>query len=165
MNKKLMFSSDNTEMETPPEVFNPLNYAFKFTVDVAATKKNALCVRYFDIKKDALKQKWIGRCFMNPPYGRQIKHWVEKAYKESQQIYCGCVVGLLPGRIDTAWYQNYVKNKALIIELRGRIFFKFKGKYILDKEGNKLGAPFPSIIAIWIRNDFHRFLLQDHNIS
>lgn len=31
--------------------------------------------------RDGLAQTWEGVCWMNPPYGRQIGKWMQKAYQ------------------------------------------------------------------------------------
>lgn len=154
MNKKLMFSSESTEWETPPEVFNPLNKIFKFNLDVCATARNTKCRRYFNKRENGLQRGWTGNCFMNPPYGRAIGDWIYKASFEVEYRRCNCVVALLPGRVDTKWFQSCVLNKAEIIYIPGRIKFQLKGKYIRDKKGRTLAAPFPSIIAIWKNLNF-----------
>lgn len=74
--------------------------------------------------------------FCNPPYGRTISDWVEKAYEESRN---SLVVMLLPARTDTRWFHDFILNKAEIRFIRGRLKF-----------GNaKNSAPFPSMIVIY----------------
>ena len=76
------------------------------------------------------------RVFCNPPYGRTISDWVEKAYEESRN---SLVVMLLPARTDTRWFHEFILNKAEIRFIRGRLKF-----------GNaKNSAPFPSMIVIY----------------
>lgn len=56
---------------TPIELFESLDAEFKFTIDAAANKFNALCDRYWTEEDDALKQDWKGEVvFCNPPYSR-----------------------------------------------------------------------------------------------
>lgn len=84
-------------------------------------------------------QEWKGHCWMNPPYGRTIKHWVKKAYESSLKGHL--VVALLPARTDTAWFHEYILGKAEIRFLRGRLKF-----------GNATNsAPFPSMVVVWNR--------------
>lgn len=71
------------EWPTPDYVFNTLNEEFHFTLDVCADDDNHKTPAYFTKKEDGLKQNWRGICWMNPPYGREISKWVEKAYKSS----------------------------------------------------------------------------------
>jgi hypothetical protein len=46
------------DMATPPEIFDPLNERFGFTLDVAASAHNAKCPRYFTLEDDGLTQLW-----------------------------------------------------------------------------------------------------------
>ncbi len=138
MLNKVLFSSDKSEWETPQWLFDELNEEFGFTLDVCASAENHKCARYFDIEADGLKQDWSGDvCWMNPPYGREIIHWVKKAYEES--LKGATVVCLLPVRTCTKWFHGYVYHKAEIRFLEGRLRFV----------GAENSAPFPSMIAIF----------------
>src|ERR1035437_9701109 len=106
MDTAVMFSSKKMDWATPQAFFDTLNKEFRFTLDAAASKENAKCKRYFTEKDDALKQKWTGRVFLNPPYGRGIGAWVKKAY-ESVNGGAELVICLVPARTDTAWFQDY----------------------------------------------------------
>jgi phage N-6-adenine-methyltransferase len=140
MNTKVMFSSASDEWETPQDLFNELNAKYHLTLDVAASRTNAKCNQYFSAQQDGLKQKWIGRCWMNPPYGRQIGKWIQKAYEESRNN-AEIVVCLLPSRTDTKWFHDYILPYAEIHFIRGRLKFG----------GCNNSAPFPSLIAIFRR--------------
>jgi phage N-6-adenine-methyltransferase len=130
-------SSNTDEWETPQDLFNSLNEEFKFTLDVCADSKNHKCERYFNTNEDGLKQDWTKDiCWMNPPYGRSISQWVKKAAETARMG--GVVVALLPARTDTRWW-DYVMSATELRFIRGRVKF-----------GNStVGAPFPSVIAIW----------------
>ena len=71
---------------------------------------------------------------MNPPYGREIKHWVKKASEATG----GVVVMLIPARTDTKYFHDYIYNKAEIRFIRGRLKFG----------DSKNSAPFPSMVVI-----------------
>lgn len=132
-----MMSSLTDDWGTPSEFYAGLHHEFGFELDVAASATNAKCERYFSIEEDGLLQPWAPSiCWMNPPYGRGITAWVEKAHRES--TLGALVVGLLPARTDTAWWHNYVLGKAEIRYVRGRLQF-YGGR----------DAPFPSAVAIW----------------
>lgn len=133
-----MFTSKTDMWGTPQAIFDELNAEFAFTVDVCAIPENAKCERFFTPDIDGLSQDWRGNiCYMNPPYGRQIKKWVEKAHIESQKG--ATVVALLPARTDTGWFHDHIKGKAEIRFLRGRLYFN-------DAEGR---APFPNMVVVW----------------
>lgn len=131
-----LFSSKTCEWETPAYLFEKLNHKYHFNLDVCATNDNAKCLQYYTKEQDGLSQEWRGVCWMNPPYGREIGKWVEKAYKSS--LKGATVVCLLPARTDTSWWHDYCM-KGQIEFIRGRVKF-----------GNsKHGAPFPSAIVIF----------------
>lgn len=138
-NRDVMFSSATEEWETPQDVFDYLDkHLGSFNLDVCATTENAKCERYFTKETNGLVQDWGGNiCWMNPPYGRQIKEWIKKAYLSSLKPNTR-VVCLLPARTDTRWFHNYcVKGEIWFI--RGRLKFG----------GAKTGAPFPSMVVIF----------------
>lgn len=136
MNTELMFSSDTDLWATPQDTFEKLNEEFSFTLDVCASLENAKCKSYFTKEDDGLSQDWSGVCWMNPPYGREIIKWMEKAYKSS--LSGTTVVCLVPARTDTKWWHEYaMKGEYRLI--RGRLKFG----------GHKAPAPFPSAIVVF----------------
>lgn len=80
--------------------------------------------------------------FCNPPYGRNIGEWCEKAYTESQKP-GALVVMLIPSRTDTRWFHDWVYGKAELRFVKGRLKFG-------DSPYN---APFPSMVAIYRYQD------------
>lgn len=140
INNRGMFTSKTDLWATPQYFFEKLNFEFKFDLDVCADETNHKCAEYFTAAQDGLKQDWSGRrCWMNPPYGREIGKWVEKAYRSGT-----LVVALLPSRTDTKWFHNFVLNKAEIRFVPGRLKFG----------GASNSAPFPSLVAIWGQHKF-----------
>lgn len=136
MNTTAMFSSATDMWETPITFFKELDQEFHFTLDVCAISENAKCSEFFSPEQNGLAQEWTGVCWCNPPYGRQIGHWVKKAAEAT----C-TVVMLLPARTDTAWFHEYIYGAAEIRFIRGRLKF-----------GNsKNSAPFPSMVVIFKR--------------
>ena len=80
------FTSNSNEWQTPPALFRELDKVWHFDLDPASTDENALCKHHFTIEDDGLQQDWGGhRVFCNPPYGRLVGKWVEKAAKESRK--------------------------------------------------------------------------------
>lgn len=139
----VMFSSATDMWETPQDLFDKLNDEFQFTVDVCAVPSNAKCATYFTPEQNGLSQIWTGHCWMNPPYGRQVQHWVDKAYRSVRQAgQADVVVCLLPSRTDTAWWHDYCM-KGEVRFLRGRLKFG----------GAKNSAPFPSAVVVFRRGD------------
>ena len=133
------YSSKTNEWSTPQDFFDELDKEFNFTLDPCATSENAKCTKYFTVEDDGLKQDWSNDIvFMNPPYGRDIKYWIKKAYEES--LNGATVVCLIPSRTDTAYWHNYIFGKADDIRfIKGRLKFG----------GSKNPAPFPSAIIVF----------------
>jgi phage N-6-adenine-methyltransferase len=164
-----LFSSETDLWATPQNFFDKLNEEFQFEIDVCALPENAKCSTYFTPEQNGLEQEWKGKCWLNPPYGREIAKWVKKAYESS--LNGATVVCLLPARTDTKWWHDYCM-KGEIRLVKGRL--KFGGKSIkkieypdfndLDKEGqprikikyeeaiNVNNAPFPSAVVVFGEN-------------
>lgn len=129
----------NEGWETPQDLFDALNAEFGFTLDVCATTENAKCERYFTLRENGLWQEWTGVCWMNPPYGREIGRWMQRAYEAS--LDGTTVVCLVPARTDTGWWHDYAMRGEVRF-LRGRL--NFGGD---RKRGHN--APFPSAIVVF----------------
>ena len=94
------FASRTDEWATPLDLFEHLNKQFRFTLDPCSTHENAKCRRHFTRAEDGLIQDWSREVvFMNPPYGREIGHWMRKAYESARLG--ATVVCLVPARTHT----------------------------------------------------------------
>jgi len=134
--ENIHFSSKSNEWSTPQEFFDSLDEEFNFTLDPCCTKETAKCKKYYTIEDDGLKQSWDAETvFCNPPYGREIKHWVKKASEAKG----GTVVMLIPARTDTIYFHDYIYKKSEIRFIKGRLKFG----------GHKNPAPFPSMVVIF----------------
>lgn len=136
-NRSLMFSSETDRWNTPDDVIEKLGHYFTWDLDVCASGPN-VCERYFDEDRNGLAQAWRGLCWMNPPYGRKIGEWVQKAVDECI-IHKANVVCLLPARTDTKWWHDNIGYASLVVLVRGR--FKFGG--------SSNSAPFPSAFVVF----------------
>lgn len=140
INKGLM-TSNTDEWATPQVFFDELNKEFHFTLDPCATKENAKCAKFYTKEDDGLTKDWRNEIvFCNPPYGREIGKWVEKAFMTNQlNMGDNPIVMLLPARTDTKYFHDYIYNKAEIRFIKGRLKFG----------DSKNSAPFPSMIVIF----------------
>lgn len=132
------FSKKSDEWSTPQEFFDKYNAIYSFGLDVAATRENTKCKKYFDLANDGLIQDWIGfgNVWCNPPYSN-VKQWIKKAHKESTKGVT--TVMLIPARTDTIAWHDYIFPFAKIEFIRGRLKFG----------DSKNSAPFPSAIVIF----------------
>lgn len=130
------FSSASDNWATPQATFDALNSEFGCTLDVCASADNAKCLRFYSQDQDGLAQPWTGVCWMNPPYGRTIGQWMQKAHQSSLEG--ATVVCLIPARTDTAWWHDYAMQGEIRF-LRGRLKFG----------GHRNSAPFPSAVVVF----------------
>lgn len=127
-----------TDWGTPWPLFAQYDAEFRFTLDVCATPENAKVPAFFDELIDGLAQDWAEEvCWMNPPYGRVIGKWMQKAHSAAQKG--ATVVCLVPSRTDTRWWHEYAMKADERRFLRGRVRFV----------GGKASAPFPSAIVVF----------------
>ena len=126
------------DWETPPHLFAGWDAEFGFTLDVCATAENAKCANYFTPETNGLERDWRGyTCWMNPPYGREIAAWMQKAWESSQAG--AAVVCLVPARTDSRWWHEYAEKATERRFLRGRIKFV----------GAEHNAPFPCALVVF----------------
>lgn len=136
--QRVLFSSKSDEWPTDPAFYRSLDAEFGFTLDPCATADSAKCSRFYTADDDGLAQNWgRERVFMNPPYGRAIGRWMRKAYESS--LGGALVVCLVPSRTDTAWWHDWVSDKAEVRFVRGRLRFG----------DGKWPAPFPSAVVVY----------------
>lgn len=153
-NPDLMFSSKTDLWATPQDFFAKLDSEFGFTLDVCALPENAKCPRYYTPQDDGLTQPWVGTCWCNPPYGRSVGLWVQRAAQACAEG--NTVVMLLPARTDTRWFHDYIyqHENVEIRFIRGRLKFG-------DGQNS---APFPSLVAVFRpKKDDNIIIKEDTN--
>lgn len=134
------YNGNGRHWETPPEIFDPLNAEFKFTLDPCSSKRTAKCSLYFTETDDGLSKDWgRHRVFMNPPYGREVYAWTRKAKESAARG--ALVVGLLPASCDLKWWHDDVIGNE-VRYIRGRVRFLTDGPY-------RASGFFASVIVIW----------------
>jgi site-specific DNA-methyltransferase (adenine-specific) len=139
---EILYSSRNEEWGTPQDLFDTLNAEFHFTLDAAASLRNAKCGRYFTKEENGLVQPWNGATWLNPPYGAEIVKWMAKAFSEGRRH---TVVCLVPARTDTVWFHSFVWGKASELRfVQGRL--KFLG-------AGSASATFPSVVIAYRPGD------------
>lgn len=145
MINKGLFTNNSNEWETPKELFQKYDDIYHFTIDLASTKDNTKCERYYTKEDNSLLKDWSGETgWLNPPYGKEISLFVKKAYDTIMNNKNTTIVMLIPARTDTSYWHDYIfNNKYVKIEfLRGRVKFLCNGI-------RKQSAPFPSAIVIF----------------
>ena len=143
MNKEtqvVMFSSKTGEWATPQEFFEKLDWRFgPFDLDPCAHPTNTKCSNFFTEAEDGLRKDWGGfTSFVNPPYGRGIDKWIQKAYEESRKDGTR-VVMLIPARTDTKYWHDYIMRADEVYFIKGRLKFGLSNN----------SAPFPSAVVVF----------------
>jgi len=125
-----LYRTFNIFENTPKYLYETLNSEFNFDFDPCPENPNF----------NGLEVEWKGSIFCNPPYGKQIRNWLEKALKEIEIGNCKNAVLLLPAYTDVKWFHEIVLEKAYEIRfIKGRIKF---GKH-------KDSAPFANMLVIF----------------
>lgn len=138
---RVLFSAVDNTHTTPPAVIKAIHDEFKPELDVCATKETAVCNHYLSPEVDGLVQKWSGICWMNPPYGKELPRWMEKAMVSAQRD-GATVICLVPARTDTRWWHDYALKADEIRFIKGRLKFG-------HPESKGHAAPFPSALVIF----------------
>jgi len=115
-------------------------------LDVAASRINHVCDRYFTKQDDALTKEWDEDFFLNPPYS-QVEIFIKYAY---QQYKKHNVTGLILtySKTDTKWWHDYIEGRAETYFIKGRIrFFDENGKLTRNS------APYPSCFIIYRKHE------------
>jgi len=117
---------------TPQALYDELNKEFRFDFDPCPLNPIPLT--------DGLTVNWGKRCFINPPYGKAIRVWLEKAIVEIDKGNTNIAVFLLPAYTDVKWFHEIVLPKAKDVRyLKGRLKFG-------DHDNS---APFASMICVF----------------
>lgn len=158
-----LMSSKNGNWRTPPELFHAislLDMRSMFTVDAAATRDDRKCQVWLGPGsphgEDALAPdvQWgdaDDRVWLNPPYGRMLAPFVQKAIEEIVECPGMSVWLLVPARTDTRWWNDLMPYASDVWFIKGRVRF-------LLEDGTEGGtAPFPTaVVAISCGTGFRR---------
>lgn len=151
--------SDKNEYETPQALFNDLNSKYKYTLDIAASKKNTKCKKFYTKKDNAFALPWTGRCWCNPPYANW-QEWIRYSVKQvNHNPKCELVTLLIPARTGTKAFQEIIWNFYLHQPKRcdfnflpGRLTFERNGKPVKtwskkEKQYKITPAPFDCMVV------------------
>ncbi len=125
---------NNDTWLTPPEIIQSLG---EFDLDPCSpinrpwdTAKN-----HYTIDDNGLLHEWLGRVWLNPPYGRELEAWLNRMALHGNGI------ALIFARTETKAFQEYVFPYAnSIMFIKGRLQF-------YDVKGNKANnANAPSLL-------------------
>lgn len=124
------YKTFNIYENTPAEFYKVLNQEFNFDFDPCPENASF----------DGLSSPWMGNSFINPPYGKEVRKWLEKGLLEIQCGRCNRCVYLLPAYTDVKWFHEVVlPNSSEIRFIKGRLKFGVHNN----------SAPFASMLVIF----------------
>jgi hypothetical protein len=140
-----LLKSDRVDWNTPANVIEAM-CAFaggQIGLDPCSNAQsivNAAVEYRLDRGEDGLKLPWetpdYGLVFVNPPYGKEIKAWIQRCALYGAEGLD--VVALVPARVDTQWFDICWRADQICF-VRGRLTFL----------GAPHPAPFPSALVFW----------------
>jgi hypothetical protein len=96
-------------------------------------------LREYTIEDDGLVQPWVGRVWLNPPYGRAAEGFIRKLSEHGNGI------ALIAARVETDWFHRWVWQKAdAVMFPRGRFSF-----WHPNGEPSKANSGHPSVLVAY----------------
>jgi len=105
------------EWLTPPEIVGALGV---FDLDPCAPVKRPwpTAAKHYTVQDDGLALPWVGRVWLNPPYGRHTGAWFKRMAAHRDGL------ALIFARTETAAWHDYIWPIATgFLFLRGRVCF------------------------------------------
>lgn len=128
--RRELLTSNSVEWYTPFDLLAEIERFFGvIDLDPCADPGHRVPARQHE-SEDGLGIPWQGRVFVNPPYGRGIGKWIEKALAEPLDE----LIGLVPGRFGAKWFRPL--HQQTICWMYGRLKFS---------EANS-SAPFDTVL-------------------
>lgn len=123
---------------TPPEFIEALG-PFDLDPCCPAYMPWTTATRMISLPTDGLAEKWEGRVWCNPPYGREAVKWLEKMADH------GNGYSLTFARTEAKWFWNTIWMKAsAVLFIKGRVHFYSEGGIRAP-----VNAGAPSVIAAY----------------
>ncbi len=137
-------NADSIVWLTPLKFINSLG---SFDLDPCGHKGHNTASKIIHPPDNGLLYDWNGRVWLNPPYGKEAKVWLEKLSKHGDGI------ALLFARLEAAWMRPYLKSGFFL--LHKRISF------ISDRKGYKGNAGSASILIPFGRKNIGMIFLSE----
>lgn len=129
-------NNTNDEWYTPPEYVDAARRVMGgIDLDPAS---NAIsnewigAAEYYSIENSAFNHEWHGRVWMNPPYSRIIKEFINKLVTEHEAGNVTEAIVVTNNGTDTRWFQQLSGAASAICLHRGRIGFLNEARERID---------------------------------
>lgn len=120
------------EWLTPPDIIEALGM---FDLDPCSPINRPwdTAKRHFTVLDNGLNQEWVGRVWLNPPYGREASEWLRRLWIHGNGI------ALIFARTETEMFFDHVWTKAdALLFFKGRLYFHHVDG---SRAGANAGAP------------------------
>ena len=135
---------ENIEWWTPDRVIAPITAYFSgIVLDPATAPSNPTNAEHFFTKEEnGLLRNWDDGTFLNPPYGPEIKDWIEKLREEA--LIGHEIIALLPA---SRWEQHYFQRCVFNEALSGFCMIRKRLQFIDGNEGEVCKSnPYASLL-------------------
>lgn len=126
------YKTFNIHEKTPAGFYHQLNEEFNFDYDPCPLNSTP--------EHDGLHTDWGGSCYINPPYGKAVRSWLEKALFEIDKGHTQLAIFLLPAYTDVKWFHEVVLPHAHEIRF-------IKGRLKFGNHNNT--APFANMVVVF----------------
>ena len=133
------------EWLTPPEILKALG---PFDLDPCAPVRRPwdMAANHFTVNDNGLMQPWMGRVWLNPPYGDQTHLWLQRMVEHGHGI------ALIFARTETEMFFEYIwRRSSAVLFIEGRLHF-----YHVDGKRAKGNAGGPSVLVAYGGRDTAR---------
>ncbi|OXS28348.1 MAG: hypothetical protein BCS36_01210 [Desulfovibrio sp. MES5] len=124
--------ANNDEWLTPPEIIHALG---PFHLDPCAPRFrpwDTACEHYTASGDGGLNAPWVGRVWLNPPYGKETFKWLARLAEHGKGI------ALIFARTETIGFHSTIWEKAdAVFFFKGRLRFH----YVTGEQGGAANAP------------------------
>lgn len=101
-------SSESVEWYTPEAVIDRVVEVLE-TIDLDPCSNrgdpNIPAAKHYTIDDDGLIRPWLGKVYMNPPFGKPIAEWVDRLIAEHEAGNVTEAIAMLPDSTSAAWFQ------------------------------------------------------------
>ena len=132
--------------ETPPELFGlaAAYWGGQIPFDAATTQENPTgALAFATPEDDGLAMAWPGQVWVNPPYGRELRDWLNKVAEEAMN---GVeIISLLPAaRWEQRYFQDALYLANAVTWIRKRV------RFIRPDTGDRVsGNPYANMFLGW----------------
>ena len=142
----------NDEWLTPPMIVKELG---PFDLDPCSPVNRPwdTAKKHYTYIDNGIAQKWEGRIWLNPPYGKEAGSWLRKLGNHKNGI------ALIFARTETDMFFKYVwKTATALLFIRGRLFFHY-----VDGTKAKANSGAPSVLIAY--DEYNSDILKKCNIE